>query len=500
MLQKPKNSFRNPFGPMLMHGLGLLCVAGLWGSGCKKEGKWGGEYPEEIGKILVANCATSGCHEGQSAVGAGGLNLESWDKLFEGSRGGSPVIPYCPEQSYMLFSVNTDTNLGPVLAPTMPFNAPPLTSNEYAALWNWIYEGARNAKGEERFPPISGRKKWYVGHQICDQVAVFDAESRQMMRLIEVGNNPAGIEYTFDIKVSPNGQAWYVVYFGVNNFISEFSSLTDEKVADIPLGNDAWSTMAISPDSRLGFVCSEYASRLQVVDLAARTSLGTAFTFSYPVRGPVVHPSRQEIYLAEYQDRGLTVVGYDGQGNLGAIRNVDMVQGQPPVIAGDVWPFEVLFLLDGSKYFVTCNHSREVRVFDGASDTLLAVVPMPAEPSKMSYSASTGRVFISCMNDAFSFSADPFKKGSVTAIAVDTHQLLGTVYTGFQPYAHYADDDHGVLVVTNRNADVNGPAPHHVSRCEGRNGYLTLVDLQTLQVRDEFKPELLADPSTVSGN
>lgn len=500
MLYRPQ--FFSPFilRPRFLWAVGIGCWVCMVVLGCRKEGKWGGDYPEEVGKILVANCATSGCHEGQSAVGAGGLNLENWASLFEGSRGGSPVIPYCPEQSYMLFSVNTDTNLGPVLLPTMPFNSSPLTANEYATLWNWIYEGAPNAKGEERFPPQSGRKKWYVGHQICDQVAVFDAESRQVMRLVDVGTDPGSIEYTFDIKVSPDGQSWYVVYFGTNSFISHFSTLTDEKVADIPLSYYGWSTMAITSDSRFGFVCSEYASRLQAVDLVSHSEVGTGKTFAYPVRGPVVHPSRREIYLADHQDKDLTIVAFDAQGNLGAARSVDLIQGQQPAIAGDIWPFEVVFLPDGSKYFVSCSHSREVRVYSGANDSLLAVVVLPSEPSKMAYSPGTGRVFVSCMNDAVTFSADPFKKGSVTAIDAHSHQVLGSVYSGFQPYSLYADDAHGVLVVTNRNADVNGPAPHHVSRCEGRNGYLTLVNLQTLQLMDDFKPELLADPSTVAGN
>lgn len=251
-------------------GASLLGLA-LMISACKKDEPIGGNYPEEIGKILVKTCATSGCHEGQSAVGAGGLNMETWADLFRGSRGGSPVIPYSPDQSYLLFSVNTDTALGPVLSPTMPFNAPALSSQEYAALWNWIHDGARNEKGEEAFPPIATRKKWYVGHQVCDHVAVFDAESRQIMRFIEVGTDPTNIEYSFDIEVSPDRQYWYLAFFGTNSFISQYSTLTDQKVADIPLGNYGWSALSFSPDSRFAFVSSEYSSQLQVVDLSNRS-------------------------------------------------------------------------------------------------------------------------------------------------------------------------------------------------------------------------------------
>lgn len=477
----------------------LLGMIVLWNAGCNKDGPTGGEYPKEIRKIIVTQCATSGCHEGQSAVGAGGLNMETWADLFKGSRGGSPVVPFAPGQSYLLFSINTDTALGPVLTPTMPFNETALTQEEYATIYNWIYNGARNKEGEEPFPPNSARKKWYVGHQVCDQVAVFDANSRQIMRYIEVGNDPVSIEYTFDIKVSPDHRYWYVVYFGSNPYISQYSTLTDEKVADIQLGNFGWSTVGFSPDGKFAFFSSEYFSSLQVVDLNTHTPVGSARTFGYSTRGPVVHPARQEVYLADYQDRSLTVLAYDAQGNLGAQRSVDIIQGQQPAIPGDAWPFEIFFLPDGSKYFVTCTHSQEVRVFDAGTDSLLAVVTLPAEPSKMTYSAATGRLFISCMEDVITFSSDPNRRGSIAVLSTNTHQVSQFLYSGYQPYSIYADDANGVLVVTNRNADVNGPQPHHISQCEGRNGYLTLIDLQTLQVIDGFKPELLADPSTLAG-
>jgi hypothetical protein len=103
------------------------------------------------------------------------------------------------------------------------------------------------------------------------------------------------------------------------------------------------------------------------------------------------------------------------------------------------------------------------------------------------------------MDDRTTFSNDPNRRGSVAVLDINTLQIAQFLYTGYQPFSLHADDAQGVLVVVNRNADVNGPAPHHVSRCEGRNGYLTLVNLQTLQIVDDFKPELLADPSTLSG-
>ena len=456
-------------------------------------------YPKDIARILEKNCAVSGCHNAQSAPGAGGLNLESWTSLFHGSRGGSPVIPYSPELSYLMFSVNTDSTLGPVLTPTMPYDLPPLSSQEYSTLWNWIYDGALNKNGEERFPPDPNRRKWYVGHEICDDVAIFDAESRQIMRYIDVGEDPMSVEYVFDIQISPDGKDWFVVFFGGNKYISRYSTTNDKKIADIPMDYYGWSGLAISPDGKFAFACSEHFLLMQAIDLSKNTAVGPLIGFDYPVRAPVVHPLKKQVYLAEYIDRSLIVVDYDDAGQLSNKRSIDLIQGFPSAIIGDVWPSEIFFLPDGSKYFVTCNHSNEVRVFDGGNDSLLEVIVLPASPSKMAYSIAKKRLFVSCSDDLVSWAGDPTKRGSIIMIDSETHQIEGKIYAGFQPYSIMVDDVDKILVVTNRNEDLSGPRPHHVSNCEGRNGYISLVDINTLEVISDYKPEILAGPSTISG-
>jgi hypothetical protein len=43
-----------------------------------------GNYPNDIGTIMVTQCATSGCHDNISYIAASGLNLSTWDNLFKG--------------------------------------------------------------------------------------------------------------------------------------------------------------------------------------------------------------------------------------------------------------------------------------------------------------------------------------------------------------------------------------------------------------------------------
>ena len=91
-------------------------------------------FPPAIADILVKKCATSGCHNNLSRANAGGLDFSTWDLMFEGGRNGSSVIPFSPQYSYLLYSVNIDSSLGPVLLPTMPYENSPLSREEYNQL------------------------------------------------------------------------------------------------------------------------------------------------------------------------------------------------------------------------------------------------------------------------------------------------------------------------------------------------------------------------------
>ncbi len=481
--------------------IGAIIVLGvLLGSGCKPDDDWEGShrFPDYVSKIMRRNCAVTGCHNAESAEATAGLSLENWYEMFNGARGGSPVVPYSPDQSYLLFTINTDTARGPVISPTMPIGSPALTEQQYQDLRQWILEGARNDRGKERFPPEADRRKWYVSNEGCDLVAVFDAESRQIMRFVSVGVEPDHLEEPHTVVVSPDRSAWYVVFNTFSPHIEHYSTLTDQRVADIPLGQNGWNTMAISPDNKFGFVASEYLRDVVVVDLVLGQVVGSVFTLPQNIYGAAIHSGRATLYLCQNRRSGLFALDYDGGGQLGNLRTIDMVQGSLPVVPGEVWPTEVQFLPDGSKYFVVCQHSKEVRVMDGATDQLLDVVPVGELPRHLAYSSARGLVFVSCMEDESLYPGDASKRGSIIVIDAQTHQVVKTIYAGFQPDGISIDEAHGCLVVVNRNQLATGPAPHHGSTCAGRNGYVTLIDLATLELVPNAKFEVAVSPNAIA--
>ena len=91
-------------------------------------------YPAEIDRIMTTKCATAGCHNTQSKGAAAGLDLSSWDKMFEGTNNGAVTIPFRSDFSTLCYFTNIDSSLGLVVQPTMPIDGPPLSPSEYTAL------------------------------------------------------------------------------------------------------------------------------------------------------------------------------------------------------------------------------------------------------------------------------------------------------------------------------------------------------------------------------
>jgi len=111
----------------------------------------------------------------------------------------------------------------------------------------------------------------------------------------------------------------------------------------------------------------------------------------------------------------------------------------------------------------------------------------------MSLSKQFPLLFVTCTED------DAFlgKKGSVTIINYQNNELLKSIYTGYQPHGICVSDVYKKVYVAHRNIDLQGPLPHHISSCGGRNGYLTHIDLFNLEMYKQGKTELSVDPYSI---
>jgi DNA-binding beta-propeller fold protein YncE len=159
---------------------------------------------------------------------------------------------------------------------------------------------------------------------------------------------------------------------------------------------------------------------------------------------------------------------------------------------GTLDPHELYYTPDKSKYFITCEASNEVRIFDAKKDTLIKTISLGIFPQEIAMSKTKPYAFITCSEDVSSF---PGFKGSVYVINYNTLTITKRIDAPFyQPHGINVDDQHAIFYVYSRNVNPSGPAPHHSSSCAGRNGYYQVFDLNALNLKTNKRFETIVDP------
>ncbi|MBL0072542.1 MAG: hypothetical protein IPP34_12370 [Bacteroidetes bacterium] len=442
-----------------------------------------GCYPPEVAEILVKKCATAGCHNTISKDAASGLDLSSWEAMFAGNGNGATTIPFRSDQSTLFYFINTDSTLGITQIPTMPYNANPLTPAEVLTIRNWIDNGAPNCNGFVKFSDNPNRRKVYVANQGCDLIGVHDPETKVVMRYINVGNS-AAIESPHMVRISPDGQFWYVAFIN-GNVLQKYRTSDDTFVGEAVITQGAWNTFVVSPDG----------SKAWVVDFSQTGRIAYVNTQTMTLEKMYWDPGFfQSPHGSTISSDGNTLLITGQSGN--KIYKWDVTDPMFPEYeeifinntggnAAD--PHEAAYSPDGSKYFVTCQGRDEVRVFNTSDDSFITAIPTGSFPLEMSLAPSYNLIFVSCEVG-----------NAVTVIDMNTLTAVKTINVGYQPHGLAVDEVEGVVFVANRNTPTSGgPAPHHTSSCGGRNGYMTLINLNTLELDDDFKMELSVDPYSV---
>jgi len=456
----------------------------------------GSGYPVEVGNIVLSRCATDGCHN--TLTRSAGLDLSTWKSLFEGASNGAAVIPFASQQSSMFQFCNTFPTLGITAIPTMPVNGNTLDQKEVLLLKSWIDKGAPDSKGNIAFAENPGRSKYYVCNQGCDLITVFDAESGLPMRSISCGVS-ASIESPHQIKVSPDGKYYYVIFTG-GSALQKFSASDDKPIGTAELGFSNWNTLSISPDGSLA-VCVDWSSFGQVVVVNLNTM---QVAIRYPQNlfvfphGSCISPDNQYLLVTSQIGNYIYRIPIAAPHSL-TNPNLDDItfslNGNAPENIHGLDPHEIIYSADGSLFFVSCQGSNEIRVFHASTFAPAGVIHTPMFPQEMSITKDGNTLVFSCPEDTLSTQG---KRGSVSLVHIPTLSVTKTLYTGHQPHGIAIDERKKWVVVANRNFSSGGPAPHHVSVCGGKNGNVTFIDLQTQQMVEGKKTEVSVDPYFVS--
>jgi DNA-binding beta-propeller fold protein YncE len=450
------------------------------------------DFPDDVGKLIYTKCATAGCHNDASKDAAAGLSLQSWNSMFAGGRSGAVVIPYRSDHSTLFYFTNTFTDLGVTLKPTMPYNKPPLSREEVVLLKNWIDAGAPNRDGFVKFSDDPNRKKYYVTNQGCDVVTVFDQASGLQMRYINVGQT-TGADVPHMIRVSPDKAYWYVLSV-TGLYLEKFRASDDSFVGKAYIGIGNWNAFTISSNSQTAY-CSDLSpssGKVAIVDLTTMTAT-TQQPFNYP-HGVALNPSDDTLYITQQAGNRLYKVPV---ADFSGLSQTDLFTGPNP--SPTLNPHEIVFSPDGSKYCVTCQGTAEVRIFQSGTDALLNVIPVGASPTEMAFSSNTPYLFVACTEDTINSPG----RGVVAVINYQTNSFVKYIYTGWQPHGIAVDDSKRLVIVANRNNSTDGPAPHHSGACGGRNGYISFININTLNMvtanssSSAKKIEISVDPYSV---
>lgn len=480
---------------MLKHLIYLLFIIFIFFA-CKKDiGQVNiGNYPNDIGKLITTKCATAGCHNDKSYKAAASLNLSSWNKLFEGGAGGSAVIPYNSKFSYLCSFINTYPDLGLMAQPTMPINAPPMSQEEVKKIKDWVDAGAPNIDGEVMWASNPNRKKIYIVNQGCDVVTVIDAESQLPMRYIEVGNK-AGPDTPHSVRVSPDGQYWYVIFIN-NNIMQKFRCSDDSYVGDIPLSPKAagtnltvdgfdWNTMVITSDSKKAFCVSwTQNGRVAAVDLVNRKLLHYLPNLNYP-HGIVLNANEDTLYVTSQTGNYVNEIDTA----LSSLSEYSLEEFQPINYNSSLDIHEILLTTNGQDLIVSCQKTNELRKFNIRTHQV-TTINCGFYPQEIVYSATTNQYFVSCPYDTIIF---PGSRGVIARYDAQFSAQPTYIRVGFQPHGIGVDDQNKILYVASRNLLVSGPVPHHTNACGSRNGFMNLIDMQSLNVLSK-KYELSSDP------
>ncbi|MBS1637446.1 MAG: YncE family protein [Bacteroidetes bacterium] len=476
---------------ILLSSLSILAFT-VFGPSCKNDKAYPqmGGFPVEVGKIFTYKCATSGCHNDASYMAANSLNLSSWDKLFEGSTSGSPVIPYSSDFSSLCYFINTYPSLGPVNAPVMPLNGNALSEEEVKTIKSWIDAGAPDINGKIMWKDNPQRAKFYVLNQGCDVVTVFDAATNLPMRYITVGNKPGVIESPHKVVVSPDGQYWYVV-FVANSILQKYRTSDNSLVGEVVLGTDQnWNTLTITPDGTKGYCISwQSSSRLASVDLVNMKVIQNVGGFASPIHGSALNSTLDTLYITAQTGNFV----YKVDTGFTSINQVVLETGQPVKLYSSLDPHEIMFSQDGSMYFVTCQKSNEIRVMNTATNQLIQAIPCGVYPQEIAMSKVLNKLYITCSEDSTTFGSG---RGVLSVVDISSLQLTN-YKVGYLPHGVGVNDQQGYVYVASRNIYSTGPAPHHTGVCSGRNGFVNYFDLASMKLLSK-KTEVATDPYSIS--
>jgi YVTN family beta-propeller protein len=106
----------------------------------------------------------------------------------------------------------------------------------------------------------------FVGCATANEVAVFDANARRIVRKVAVPASPLGL------ALARNGETLYVACAAPESTVAVVDTAKGKVIASIPAGHTTLAPV-LSPDGQTLFVCNRFNDEVAFIDLAARKTV-----------------------------------------------------------------------------------------------------------------------------------------------------------------------------------------------------------------------------------
>jgi len=304
-----------------------------------------------------------------------------------------------------------------------------------------------------------------------------------------VGNNPNTTEVPHVVKVSPDGQYWYVIFVN-NNIMQKFRCSDDVLVGTANLGaNFDWNTMEISDNGKRAY-CVAWLSNGHIasVNLETMTLINNLGGFPFP-HGVALNGTNDTIYVTAQTGNFIFKLdtGFNNSDQ------ISLQNGFPPSSFSALDAHEIILSPDKKNLYVSCQKTNEIRVYNIPTGMVTQTVSTGLFPQEMALSPAKNKLYVTCTYDTLSF---PGAYGTVVEMDLGNYSTQ-KLKVGFMPHGIAVDESKGVIYVASRNIFSNGPTPHHTSVCGGRNGFVSFIDLNTFTIKGK-RIEVSADPYFVS--
>ncbi|MDH3338775.1 MAG: beta-propeller fold lactonase family protein [Gammaproteobacteria bacterium] len=283
----------------------------------------------------------------------------------------------------------------------------------------------------------------YVSNEDSGDVSIISTATNEVVTSLSVGRRPRGIKVSYDGKklfVALSGSPKCPPSMADEECEKKITDKTQDGIAVVDLltarvervlpGGSDPEQFDVSADNRRLFVSNEDSDEATIVDIASGKVIQTIPVTREP-EGVRISPDGALVYVTGETDHNVTVL--------------DATSGAVVATIGvGLRPRDAVFTTDGSRAFVSAELAHSIAVVNVKQHEVVATIELDetAKPVGMAISSDDQRLYVA-----------NGRGKTVSAIDLNTLEVIGTVEVGPRPWGIGLTDDERFLYTANGPSD-----------------------------------------------